>query len=156
MIRRALGPLAVCVWACDTPSHGGAADTASVVQAGVPLVYARCVGCHQLNGQGIPNVYPPLTGDSRVNGPIDRAIAITLHGIEGALAVNGRPFLSAMLPSGDGLPMTNEEIASVLTYARSSWGNTATAVSAADVSRVRAATAGRARPWTAAELQSLP
>jgi mono/diheme cytochrome c family protein len=52
-----------------------------------------------------------------------------------------------------GTLMSDEQIAAVLTYVRREWGQSGSAIEAAAVAQVRAATAGRARPWTAEELQ---
>ena len=68
-----------------------------------------------------------------------------LHGKEGAVGL--------MPPAG--ATMTDEEVASVLTYIRRAWDNTASPVDAAAVSGVRAQTAGRNRPWTEAELSAV-
>ena len=52
--------------------------------------------------------------------------------------------------------MDDEQIASVLTYVRREWGQTADPVDATAVMAVRVASAGRTRPWTGAELAALP
>ena len=54
-----------------------------------------------------------------------------------------------------GSTLTDEQIAGVLTYIRREWGQTGTPVDAATVKAVRALTAGRARPWTDDELETL-
>jgi hypothetical protein len=51
--------------------------------------------------------------------------------------------------------MSDAEVAAVLTYVRSAWGNSAGAVTADDVARERAATASRATPWAASDLTPL-
>jgi mono/diheme cytochrome c family protein len=51
-----------------------------------------------------------------------------------------------------GPTMKDADIAAVLTYVRSMWGNKGTPVTAASVAKIRAATASRTTPWTAAEL----
>jgi mono/diheme cytochrome c family protein len=100
-------------------------------------------------------VFPPLAGSEYVNGPANRVIAIILHGLQGPITVNGAMVNSVMMPYGTGVEMTDEQIAIVATYVRSSWGNTGTAVTAADVARVREATKSRTTQWTAAELPSI-
>jgi mono/diheme cytochrome c family protein len=49
--------------------------------------------------------------------------------------------------------MTDDDIAAVINYERSSWGNTGAQVTAAQVAAIRAATATRTTPWTEAELK---
>jgi mono/diheme cytochrome c family protein len=54
-----------------------------------------------------------------------------------------------------GAAITDEQIASVLTYIRREWGHEATPVDPAAVKAVRAVTADRTRPWTDDELKAL-
>ena len=130
------------------------APDATVASAG-EVEYQRCVTCHQATGMGVPNAFPPLAGSEYVNGSVDRMVAIIIHGLQGPITVNGAAYNSAMMPYGTNVPMTDDQVATVSTYIRSSWGNTGGAVTAADVARVRAATASRATPWTVAELATL-
>jgi hypothetical protein len=48
--------------------------------------------------------------------------------------------------------LNDEQIASVLTYVRREWGNTASAVTPESVQEIRGLTSTRKRPWTDAEL----
>lgn len=129
--------------------------TASSTNAVGEQVYARCATCHQPTGSGLPNVFPPLAGSSWVTGPVDRPIAILLHGLQGPITVSGVTYANAMMAYGTGAPLTDEEVAAVLTYVRSSFGNQASAVTAADVARVRTATANHAGPMTQADLEAI-
>jgi mono/diheme cytochrome c family protein len=54
-----------------------------------------------------------------------------------------------------GSVLTDDQIAAVLTYIRREWGQTGSPVDAALVKETRAATQGRSKPWTDAELQTL-
>ena len=60
-----------------------------------------------------------------------------------------------MPPYGVGVAMTDDEIAQLLTYVRSSFGNSASAVTAADVAKAREATASHTGPMTAELLKPL-
>lgn len=114
--------------------------------------YNVCATCHQADGKGMPNLYPPLAGSTLLNGPVEKPIAIVLHGLVGPVTVNGAEFNGAMMPWGQAL--SDDQIAAILTYERSSWGNTASAVTAAEVAAVRKATASRTTQWTIKELES--
>jgi mono/diheme cytochrome c family protein len=116
---------------------------------------AHCATCHQPNGEGLLNVYPPLKGSPWVTGSEDRLIKLALHGLWGKIEVNGQVFDSArgvppMTPFASLLK--DNEMAAVLTYVRNSWGNQAPAVSKESVTRVRAATKDRSSFWTPEEL----
>ena len=114
--------------------------------------YNICATCHQLDGKGLPNLYPPLAGSELLNGPAEKPIAIILHGLTGPVKVAGAEYNNIMMPWGQAL--SDEQIAAILTYERSSWGNTAGAVTADEVAAVRKATASRTTQWTIKELES--
>ncbi|MEO6527446.1 MAG: c-type cytochrome, partial [Gemmatimonadaceae bacterium] len=112
--------------------------------AGEKQYLGTCAGCHQAGGTGLAGVAKPLVGSPWVLGPPVRLIRIVLHGKEGE-----------MLMPPVGASLSNEQLASVLTYVRRSWGNDASPVSPTDVRESRGATAGRSKPWTEAELMKV-
>lgn len=98
-------------------------------------IYAKhCQVCHQADGQGISGVHPPLGPGSWVERDPKELIAIMMKGLNGKIEVNGKTYNSFM-PSQAHL--TNEEMADVLTYIRSSWGNNLPPVTADMVKQVR-------------------
>ena len=113
-------------------------------------VYTQvCVTCHQANGEGMTAVYPPLAGSEWMAKSNETLIKIVLHGLMGEIEVKGAKYNNVMSPWGSAL--NDEEVANVLTYVRSSWGNTGDAVKAEEVKAVRDANQGHP-PWQAAEL----
>ncbi len=110
----------------------------------------NCIACHQTTGLGLPGVYPPLAGSEWALGPEDRIIRIVLNGLSGPVTVKGTPFNNAMPAFGPLLK--DDQIAHVLTYVRSEWGNSAPEVSPDKVKTIRAAVADRAGPWSPDEL----
>jgi mono/diheme cytochrome c family protein len=71
-----------------------------------------------------------------------RAIRTVLAGLSGPITVNGQPFNGAMPPLAN---LTDHEVADVLTYVRSNFGNHGDAVTVAEVAAVRATLAYAAR-----------
>lgn len=130
--------------AMATPAGGEVVDGAALFQ--------RCATCHQLTGQGAPGAYPPLAGSEIATGPASIPIRIVLRGLSGPLTVKGAQFNGLMPAYGVGVEMSDEEVAAVLTYVRTSFGNTASAVAPEDVARERAAIASKTGSWTTAEL----
>ncbi len=120
--------------------------------AGASVFNAKCAACHQTNGQGIPNVFPPLAGSKLVTGDPVLPIRIVLHGFNGPIERDGKKFNGVMQPWKNDL--TDQEIADVLTYVRSSWGNAAAAVSAEQVKEQRTATKGKSGAYTEEQLTS--
>jgi mono/diheme cytochrome c family protein len=134
---------------------GGARVAADPKAVGKALFSANCITCHQANGQGIPGQYPPLVGSEIVLGPaLNHTIAIVLKGLQGPVTVEGRPFNNSMQAWED--QYTDQQIASILTYERSDWGNNGAPVTADMVKQVRDEIKDRKEQWTWAELQKLP
>ena len=102
---------------------------------GEQLYIKYCLQCHQQDGNGVRNMFPPLAGNPKVNGPASDIIKIVLSGLQGPVEVNGRDYDQSM-PAQDYLD--DDQIASILTYVRKSWGNKAPAVKAEEVKKIRA------------------
>lgn len=116
-----------------------------------------CYTCHQANGEGLPGQFPPLADSDWVLGDKERLIKISLYGLMGEIEVNGIKYNNVMVAPG--IPpgsLTDQQIADVLTYIRNDWGNSATAVTPAEVASIRASLKDRTpmQMWTAAELSS--
>jgi mono/diheme cytochrome c family protein len=113
-----------------------AAMVASLLpSSATPALYQqKCFACHQANGAGLPNVFPPLAESEWVNGPVENLIRIQLRGLTGPITVKGKKYASVMPPQA---AMTDEEIATILTYVRSNFGNKADAVTAEMVKKYR-------------------
>ncbi len=80
-----------------------------------------CVTCHQANGEGLPGAFPSLVGQKDHMGDCAKHAALILDGLSGEITVNDVVFNGVMTPQRDLL--TDLEIAAVMTYERSSWGN---------------------------------
>ena len=91
----------------------------------------KCAACHQLTGQGLPGVFPPLKGSAVVTAtdPTEHIRAV-LRGLSGK-SIGGVTYPSPMPAFADQL--TNEEVAAVLSHERTSWGNQAPPVKPEDV-----------------------
>jgi len=142
-----------------TPSNviAGGADTASLDRGKV--VYMQvCFACHQPTGLGLPGMFPPLAGsDWAATKKPDRMIRMVLHGVTGPININGKPFTTPapMMPP-QGAALSDTQIADVLTYVRSEYGNKASAVTPDMVKAVRDSEKARTAMWTEAELQKIP
>jgi mono/diheme cytochrome c family protein len=93
-----------------------------------------CMTCHQADGSGVPNMHPPLGPGSWVGKEPKELIAIMMKGLSGKIEVNGEVYKNYM-PSHANL--TDLEIANVLSYVRSSFGNNFEPVTERMVARVR-------------------
>jgi mono/diheme cytochrome c family protein/glucose/arabinose dehydrogenase/HEAT repeat protein len=114
-------------------------------EAGREVYRNICQACHQPDGRGLALVAPPLVGSVLALGPAAVTSRILLNGKEGRVGL--------MPPIG--ATLTDDQIASVLTYVRREWGQVGDPVDSAAVAAVRTQTAGRTRPWTDDELQAM-
>ena len=97
-------------------------------------IYAKtCFACHQENGEGLPNAFPPLAKSDYLNADHIKAIQIILNGKSGEMVVNGQKYNSVMPAQ----TLTDDEIANVLTFVYSSWGNSKKEVTADMVAKTR-------------------
>jgi mono/diheme cytochrome c family protein len=121
----------------------------AVISPGQAIYEALCLNCHQAAGQGLTGVYPPLAKSEWVAGDPQALIKITIHGLAGPTKVQGKDYGVVPMPP---MGLDDQQLADVLTYVRSAFGNQAPAVKVEDVKAVRESTKGRTAPWTAAEL----
>jgi mono/diheme cytochrome c family protein len=116
-----------------TALAGCAKGTKSSEQAdGSKIFLANCASCHQVDGKGVPGTFPPLAGNAVVVGDPAKVIHIVKFGLTGPVVVGGKTF-DGMMP---GWHLSDADIAAVITYARSSWGNHASPVTSDQVSAV--------------------
>ncbi len=97
---------------------------AEKLERGKTIYSQTCFACHQAAGQGIPNAFPPLAGSDFLNADPHRAIEVVKFGLTGKVEVNGNVYNSAMPQQN----LSDEDVASVLTYVYSQWGNNKTEV----------------------------
>jgi mono/diheme cytochrome c family protein len=113
-----------------TVAAGASAAWAAPPQA---LFTDNCSACHQPTGKGIPGAFPALAGNPFVQGD-PALVSVTV--------LNGRGGMPAFRDD-----LTDADLAAVLTYVRSAWGNKARPVTAAQVraARVKADAMAKAR-----------
>ncbi|MCK8141300.1 copper-containing nitrite reductase [Flavobacterium sp. I-SCBP12n] len=131
----------------NMPKENGATKAVVVktvdqqIASGRELYGRTCFACHQSEGQGVPNAFPPLAKSDFLNANTDRAVNAVLHGLSGEVTVNGKKFNNVMTSQN----LTDDEVADVLTYVYNSWGNNKTVVTPAKVKALRAKPAPKAK-----------
>ena len=101
--------------------------------SGKQIYMQTCFACHQAEGQGIPNAFPPLAKSDYLNADVDRAISIVLKGKTGEITVNGLKYNSVMTRQA----ISNQDIADVMTYVYNSWGNNETDITKSQVDDIK-------------------
>lgn len=107
--------------------------SAKAQDKGKAIYASNCIACHQANGQGIPNAFPPLAKSDYLNKDVNRAIKQVIKGSSGPMVVNGKKFNGAMPPQN----LNDQQVADVLTYVYANWGNKKTKVTPAMVKAQR-------------------
>jgi mono/diheme cytochrome c family protein len=102
-----------------------------------------CAPCHQESGGGLAMLAPALVGSPWLQRGEEALVRIVLHGKE-------NPGRGLIMPPWRQLE--DPQIAAILTYVRREFGNQAVTVTTDAVAKIRAATAGREKPWSDAEL----
>lgn len=107
-------------------------DINKIIAAGKKIYQTNCVACHQSEGQGMPNVFPPLAKSDYLMSDKMRSINVVKKGMQGQIAVNGKIY-NGIMPAQN---INDAQIAAVLTYVRNSWGNKGDKVSTSEVKKV--------------------
>jgi mono/diheme cytochrome c family protein len=115
------------------PTPGELSSKAAKIEFGKGLFAVICTPCHQATGGGIPERFPPLAASDFLNADKDRAIRVLLNGLTGEVTVNGQKINSNM-PQ---FPLSDEDIAGVLTFVYNSFGNSGKEVSPEEVKAIR-------------------
>ena len=93
-----------------------------------------CVSCHQSDGKGDSARFPPLAGADWVTGDKERLIDLLINGLQGEIEVNGLIY-DGVMPHHKFLK--DEQIADVLTYIRTNFGNQASEITTDEVKKYR-------------------
>jgi mono/diheme cytochrome c family protein len=114
------------------------AEATQTFREGKRIYDAQCATCHGAEGRGKPPHYPPLANNQSIEmTSAVNAIRMVLNG--------GYPPGTKKNPMPYGMPpfaqsLSDIEIAAVVTYIRTAWGNRGTPVGVRDVNTLRAAT----------------
>ncbi len=137
---------AMAVYLKSLPSHAGAAQTAPPVPAaesslltslGKEVYEAHCAACHGSDGKGMPPAYPPLANNQSIEmtSSVNPIRMVLNGGFPPGTAQNPRPY--GMPPFAQIL--SDDQVAAVVTYIRTAWGNHGKPVTAQDANALRAA-----------------
>jgi mono/diheme cytochrome c family protein len=134
---------AIAVYLKDLPpskgNGGGATGVDAQIKAGAAAYDISCAACHGRDGKGNA-LFPPLAGNPVVvQVRVDTPMRLVLAG--------GKAAATPKAPTGPAMPslawrLNDEQVADILTYVRNNWGNSAPAVSAETVGRIRSSLHG--------------
>jgi len=141
----------------DSPADAGLKDRNGVSQR---FAHAEkrfndyCAACHRRGGQGEKGRVPPLNNSPWISGSEERLIRIVLNGLRGPIEIDGESY-NLEMPAFRRI-FQDDDIASVLSYARHRYGAPSPPIESETVARVRKATQDRTGYWTVEELLKVP
>jgi len=120
-----------------TPIFMAGAQTGTPANSrGQALYDQHCLMCHQADGMGVPPTFPPLAGSDFLEKHRERSIRAIVAGLSGQITVNGTKYKGSMPPA----LLDDDEVAAVLTFVHTNWGNSSAPVASEEVRKVRAKT----------------
>jgi nitrite reductase (NO-forming) len=127
---------ALSLVATQTTAQGAPLKEAQIA-AGRALFQGTCSTCHQPDGKGLANVFPPLAHSDVLKADPKRAVEIALNGLSGPVVVNGQTFNSVMPPMSQ---LNDDELANIVTFVLNEWDNPGGQITAQQVASVRNST----------------
>lgn len=129
--------LILAVIVCDLHIYAQSSSKAPVEDK-KKLYETYCLACHQADGSGVPRLNPPLIKTSYVTGSKKKLVQWVLRGSSGEkVPIDGNTYSNNMPPQNY---LNDEQIANILTYIRSNFGNKASSIKTAEVKAIRAVT----------------
>jgi mono/diheme cytochrome c family protein len=141
----------------ELDSYQPKSGAAAILAQGKQTYDRICNACHGADGMGKAGQAPPLAGSEWVNAKgFKRVTAIPLDGLNGPITVKGQQMTFPSGMAAMGAALSDSDLAAVLTYIRSSWGNKGEPVTADDVKAVRAAFGGHPAINGETQLKTMP
>ena len=104
-------------------------------ERGKAIYEQTCLPCHQADAGGVPGMNPPLRKSRYVQGAPAKLIGIVLQGLNDGVEIDGDTYSNPM--PAFGAVLKDQDIADVLSYVRSHFGNKAGAITTPQVTRIR-------------------
>jgi mono/diheme cytochrome c family protein len=112
-------------------------ESSLLLALGKTVYDTRCASCHGPNGEGKPPDYPPLAGNQSIQmaSAVNPIRMVLNGGFPPGTGGNPRPY--GMPPFAQWL--SDDEVAAIVTYIRTAWGNRGAAISAREANALRSA-----------------
>jgi mono/diheme cytochrome c family protein len=112
-------------------------ESSLLVSLGKTVYDARCASCHGVQGEGKPPHWPPLANNQSIEmeSAVNPIRMVLNGGYPPGTAGNPKPY---GMPPFAGL-LSDNEVAAVVSYIRTAWGNRGAPVSAREANELRSA-----------------
>ncbi len=112
-------PFLLLFISCDSfqGKKGTVAPTRDLLK-GKKLYLNHCAGCHQIEGEGLGKIYPPLANSDYLNEHFKELPCIIRKGMHKDITVNGKPYNYEMYPVKG---LNDYDIAAVCNYISFTW-----------------------------------
>jgi mono/diheme cytochrome c family protein len=134
---RYLGWLFLLLWSCGGSNNRAEGENAirfrQYMVQGQQLYLQHCSNCHQAEGTGLAQLYPPLAQSDYMLEDVGRTVCLIKYGLTGEIMVNGRDY---NLPMPANPQLTDIEIAEIATYIYNAWGNQHGLISVTEVTQM--------------------
>lgn len=133
MILGSVSLVMICALAAFRSPVQNKFDLKASIARGQEVYLAACAQCHQAEGQGVENVFPPVAKSDYLMADVKRSIQQVIEGVSGEMVVNGKTY-NGIMPAAE---LTDEQVSDVLNYVRNSFGNKGKAVKPEEVAAMR-------------------
>ncbi|RPD89020.1 cytochrome c [Neisseria weixii] len=103
------------------------------IKLGKAVYDSNCMACHGAEGKGVEGTFPPLEKSDYFAKDNTKLVHAVTKGVNGAIKVNGKDY-NGVMPA---VPLSDQDIANVVTYVLNSFGNNGGQVSAAEVAEIK-------------------
>ena len=117
------------------PATANALAAGNAVERGALVYLDNCAACHRPDGKGYAGVFPPLAGNSAVEA--SNALSLISAVLKGSTTprTGSTPAKFTMPPFA--WRLDDRQMAAVVSFIRSAWGNRAAPIDSKDVARAR-------------------
>ncbi len=118
--RRILTYLSTYMGDKPPPAPAAGAEPSAREVNGGEVFAENCTSCHQENAEGVEGTFPPLANNADLFITADFPARVVLFGMSGTITVNGKSYEGEMPPFDH---LSDAEIAAVVNWLRSHFGN---------------------------------
>lgn len=134
---RYFGWFILLLWSCGGGGHRAEGENTmrfrQYMVQGQQLYLQHCSNCHQVEGKGLAQLYPPLAQSDYMQEDVERTVCLIKYGLAGEIVVNGKDY-NLVMPGNPQL--TDIEIAEIVTYIYNAWDNQHGLISVTEVTKM--------------------